>query len=83
MLSNTDRREVLEELVQSPGWGLFVQHVLQAWEGTGYRTRMDTALKSKDPMSPHIVHRTADEIVRTLRWPAEELATLKKGHNDE
>ena len=82
MRSLADRREALEELIRCPGWGLFVQHVLNAWEGTGYRTKMGAALASKDPLAAHVVHRTADEVVRVLRWPQEELASLK-GVRDE
>ena len=74
----SDRREALEELVQCAGWQLFVQHVVQAWAGEGYRTKMSTAFSTNQPNEPAIVHHTADNILRLLRWPQEQLASLKK-----
>lgn len=72
----TSRREALQELVQTPGWGLFVQHVLQEWQNVGYVQRMGAAL-AKDDIEPKVVHRTAQEMLRLLQWPADEIAALE------
>lgn len=70
-------REALEELIQTPGWRIFLAHAAQEWEGRGYRQRIKTALASMDPLSARVVDRTADEIFRLLKWPEAQINDLK------
>lgn len=77
MPRSEDEREALDELVRLPGWRLFCEHVMQEWRGPGYMQRMGKALESNDTIAPHVVHRTATEVVKLLAWPQEQLRTPK------
>lgn len=78
MPSPTDRREALEELVQTPGWGLFVQHVRDEFAGAGYMTRMGLALDAADPLAPKVLHKTAQELLRVIAWPDAQVRQLRQ-----
>lgn len=69
-------REVLEELVRSEGWGIFVARVLNEWRGDGYFARMNTALKDSDPLKPKVVHATSAEVTGMLDWPKNRIKYL-------
>ena len=76
------KREALEELLQTPGWELFRQYIHSECRGIGYANQMGTALTTKDPIEPHVVHRTALKVLRLLEWPANQVRELK-GVSDE
>jgi hypothetical protein len=71
------KREALEEMLALPGWQYFLQYAWQEWRGAGYVARMGTALATKDPIDPQVVHRTALEMARLLEWPASQVRDLK------
>lgn len=77
----SDRREALEELVQTPGWGLFVRHVQEEFSGAGYMTRMGLALDGPDPLAPKVLHKTAQEMLRLIAWPESQLRQARTGRN--
>ena len=72
----THEREVLEAMIRSEGWKLYVQRVANEWKGDGYFARQGQALASGDPVAPIVVHRTALEIERVLQWPFERVRRL-------
>lgn len=79
----THKREALEELIQSDGFRLFVQHALDEWKGDGYVSRMGHALSKDDPIAAKVVHATSLEIVRLLQWPSDMVRELKGSTDDE
>ena len=71
-------REALEELVKTAGWQLFVNRAIGEWQGRGYVVKMKTALTSSDPgFNAKVVDRAADEIIRLLQWPSDQINELK------
>lgn len=62
-------REVLEELLRSEGWKIFVRRVADEWRGDGYFARMGTAVASPDPMVAKVVHAVSLEVERVIQWP--------------
>ena len=71
-------REALEELVKSEGWRIFVSHAAGQFQGRGYVTRMKSALGSTEPgLNAKVVDKAADEIVRLLQWPHDQVNELK------
>jgi hypothetical protein len=71
-------REALEELVKSEGWRIFVTYTASQFQGRGYVTRMKGALGSTEPgLNAKVVDKTADEIVRLLQWPHDQVNELK------
>lgn len=69
-------REVLEEMLRSEGWIVFVQRVHKEWRGDGYFARMGAALKSDDPLAAKVVHAMSIEIERAIQWPRDHVAHL-------
>jgi hypothetical protein len=65
-----ERREALEELLGTPGWAIFVQHVLNEWQGQGLIHRLSANF---DP----VLLRTGQELVRVLQWPTDQVRDLK------
>lgn len=70
-------REVLEELLHSEGWIVFVRRVQAEWRGDGYFARMGIALKSDDPLAPKVIHNTSIEVERMIQWPLDRVKALK------
>lgn len=87
--SSTDvvnRREALEELIKSDGWKYFLAHVGHEWQGLGYMQRMRTALTKDfgaDSIEPKVVDRTAQEVIKLLQWPSDQVRDLKGSVDDE
>lgn len=69
-------REVLEELLKSEGWTVFVRRVATEWRGEGYFARMGVALKDTDPLAPKVIHNTSIEVERMIQWPVDRLKHL-------
>lgn len=69
-------REVLEDLLRSEGWRVFVRHVANEWKGTGYYTRMNTVLKSPKPEEAILVHQCSEAIITAVMWPDRRIAEL-------
>lgn len=71
-------REVLEDMLRSEGWRVFVQRVADEWKGDGYHARMGAALQdTADPLSPRVIHRTSIEMERMCQWPVTRVRDLK------
>lgn len=62
-------REDLEELVKTPGWARFINHVRSRYVGEGYAQAINQALQSGNPQAPHIVNGVAQEILRVVNYP--------------
>ncbi len=79
-MTPTELRECLQELVETKGWRVFLNHVEQEWRGTGFFDRMNAAIAAnKDPL---VVMRTAIEVRAAVQWPRETILELK-GEVDE
>lgn len=80
-----NERESLEEMVNLPGWRIFVRHVRDEWgtgtDGDGYRKRMHEAFTT-DPQKSLTVHATSLEIEKLMLWPRSRVATLKADTGD-
>ncbi len=72
-------REVLEELLRSEGWQVFVARCESEWGGVGFFARVGMALGTNDPTAVKVVHSTALEVGRALAWPKQRVLHLK-GH---
>lgn len=70
-------REVLEEMLKSEGWAVFVRRLFKEWRGDGYHARMGTALASSDPTAPKVVHATSIEVERMCQWPLDRIKHLR------
>jgi len=70
-------REALEEMIRTDGWRYFLAHVSREFEGFGYRARMKIALGSTDPIAARLADRTADEVIRLVQWPTNQVNELK------
>lgn len=69
-------REVLEEMLRSEGWVVFVRRVQKEWRGDGYFARMGIALRDADPLAAKVVHATSLEMERMIQWPKDHVAHL-------
>lgn len=66
-------REVLESLVEHPGWQLFYDHVKQEWGAAGcWRKSVEQGLPVE------LVKLTNLEIGALMEWPKSEAARLKR-----
>lgn len=69
-------RECLEELIQSDGWRMFLAYVAEECQGLGYVRRIGLAFE-KGGIEPQVAHRVAQEIVRFVQWPEQQLRDMK------
>lgn len=77
--------EALRDLLQHPGWAVFLAHARSEWGGEGYGRRMKVAIASVPP-GPERAYALADaaeridraesEINALLTWPRERVAAL-------
>ena len=85
----SDSREPLQDLVDHPGWALFVAHVEREWGAGGRRFehtidqiadgRGEDALQLRQMQQIAVARR---EILRLLAWPVEEVARLRTPAGD-
>jgi hypothetical protein len=71
-------REVLEDLVKSEGWRIYVRRCESELKGEGFFARITTALAKNDPVEPRVVHRTALELAGMLQWPQKRIEELTR-----
>ncbi|MCR4339552.1 MAG: hypothetical protein NUW01_06660 [Gemmatimonadaceae bacterium] len=71
-------REALETLIASDGWHVYTRRVLAEWKGEGYFARMTMALGADDPVAAKVVHRTAQEIQKSMQWVTDRIAFLRQ-----
>lgn len=80
----SDTRQILESLIEHPGWAAFRAHVEHEWGigGDRYLQELDKALDLTDPAMATNHARQIRAARRTIemlmRWPAEELARLSR-----
>lgn len=71
-------REVLEEMLISEGWTVFVRQVQKVWRGDGYFAAMARALQTSDPgVEAKVVHKTSIEVENMVKWPVDRVTQLK------
>lgn len=80
----SEQTQILEALLDHPGWRAFTAHVTQEWgaQGVKYNAELDKALDLTDPAMAASQARQvrAGRIVieSLLNWPSEEIARLKR-----
>lgn len=83
-----ERRDVLEALLTSPGWSVFVHHVETEWgpNGATYQQELDKALDLTDSAAAasqaRQVRAGRKVIEMLLAWPSQEIARLKRQEPD-
>lgn len=76
--------ELLESLLQHPGWRLFERYVREEWgpQGVQFQRQLDNALDLADnnaaASQARQVRSGQKVILMLLRWPIEEMARLKR-----
>lgn len=76
--------ELLESLVEHPGWKLFQAHIREAWGPTAYAHRLKAAIGTARQLGKDASHALEcvdagnDAIADAMRWPSEEVAKLKR-----
>lgn len=70
-------REVLEDMLRSEGWQVFVRRCALEWRGDGYFARMGQAVESADTIAAKVLHRVSVEIERAIQWPSDRVKHLK------
>ena len=76
---SAEHADALEALLASAGWRVFYEHVLAEWSASACwrRAVVPTASVSDVNMMAKVVY-TNEEVGKLMRWPADELARLRR-----
>lgn len=81
---DSNQKEALDELVTSDGWRLFVAFVDAEWGAGGRAFESAAVAAANDTGNPHSIAHLQQiiaarrEIQKILKWPDEQLKTLKE-----
>jgi hypothetical protein len=84
----TEQAQHLEALLAHPGWQIFVKQVGEQWGPKGYATKIKAALYEARQAGMDVgeavllVDKVNDAVGEIMRWPADELARLKRTERD-
>lgn len=71
-----ERRQILEDFVQHPGWAVFAAHVAEEWAPAGCWRKVKTMPHAELAVALQQVDYTNQEVGKLMRWPAEEVQRL-------